>query len=205
MQKDTVAAFDFDGTMTYRDSLLPFFSFVEGHVKTYLKLLLAVPYVLGFLLGIKSRQQVKEFVLSKFFGNMPFEQLKSYSLKYAHQKLPHLVVPEAMQRLQWHLSQGHRCILISANLEVYLEPWAKQNGFHDVIASKLKLNGNGHVTGELIGANCWGPEKCRRLEEILGQKKTYKLYVYGDSRGDKELLRLADYPYYREMPLPEKP
>lgn len=200
--KEIIAAFDFDGTMTYKDSLVSFLTFAVGHLNAYAKLLLSFPYILGFLLGIKSRQEVKEAVLRRFFFNTPDEQLRKVGIEFAKLKLNRMVIPEAMERLNWHLMEGHRCFLVSANLSVYLEPWAKSHGFEATIASLLKIDEKGKITGQLEGANCWGPEKCRRLEEIIGPKKNYILYAYGDSRGDKELLNLADFPYYREMPLP---
>jgi len=101
-----------------------------------------------------------------------------------------------MDRLQWHLEQGHRCIIVSASIDIYLEPWAESFGVHDVICSRL-ASPNGFVTGKLMGANCWGPEKVRRLEEEFGNLEDYNLFAYGDSRGDRELLAAADHPFYR--------
>ncbi len=75
-------------------------------------------------------------------------------------------------------------------------------GFDDVIATRLESHEDGTVTGKLSGANCFGSEKVRRLEALLGAREGYSLYAYGDSRGDKELLSSADYPYYRQIPKP---
>ncbi len=107
------------------------------------------------------------------------------------------IKPQAMERLHWHKQQGHDCILVSASLELYLVPWAKRHGFQDILASRLEIDQKGRVTGQLIGKNCWGAEKRRRLIELLGPQKYYQLYAYGDSRGDQELLEIADYPFYR--------
>jgi phosphoserine phosphatase len=40
-------------------------------------------------------------------------------------------------------------------------------------------------------------EKVNRLNSLLGELTEYRLYVYGDSSGDKEMLAIADKPYYR--------
>ena len=87
------------------------------------------------------------------------------------------------------------CVLISASIDAYLDPWSKLAGFDHVICSRLETTPAGNVTGRLVGLNCWGPEKVRRLEELFGPLKKYTLYAYGDSRGDKELLAGADYPF----------
>lgn len=196
MKPSIVAAFDFDGTLTERDSLLPLLFYKEGW-RAWLKLAWLIPVFVQFLYGKISRQQTKERILTSFFKGMSIEELKQLSVAYVNENLDQLLKPEAIQRLKWHQDQGHRCILVSASLEVYLIPWAKRHGFHDVIASQLELNASGQVTGRLLGLNCWGIEKKRRVLDLLGLKEQYELYVYGDSQGDQELLACADYPYYR--------
>ena len=81
-----------------------------------------------------------------------------------------------------------------------MRPWALKTGFDDVIASHLETREDGRITGNLLGENCFGIEKVRRLEALLGPKSGYTLYAYGDSRGDRELLSSADYAYYRKIP-----
>jgi len=195
-----VAAFDFDGTLTHRDTLLPFLLFVCGRFKTICKLLLLLPFLSGYVMGLISRQETKERVLSFFFQGMPIEQLRAYGARFLQERMPQLLKTEALNRLKWHQEQGHRCILVSASVDIYLEQWGSQAGFDDVVCSQLQTD-DAKVTGKLIGNNCWGIEKRRRLEALLGDREKYCLYAYGDSRGDLELLSFADYSFYRKMPI----
>lgn len=195
-----VATFDFDGTVTYKDTLLPFLIEIGGISKALGNLTRESPYLAGYVMGFVPRQKAKEAILTRYFQGMPIDQINDLGKKFASGKLNRLVRPEALQRIKWHQSQGHRCILISASLDVYLSPWSSQHGFQDIITSRLDVDFKGKATGRLIGANCWGPEKSRRLEELLGPRESYLLYVYGDSRGDKEILSMADYAFYRQMP-----
>lgn len=197
---NTIAAFDFDGTLTTRDSLLPFFFFVAGPFKTLLRIALGLPALIAFQLGIKTRQEVKEFFLTRFFGGLSSVELHHLGEDFAKGYLQKMVLPHCMQQIKWHQERGHRCILVSASIETYLGPWARDAGFDDLICSQLKFDSLGNATGTLDGLNCWGPEKARRLTQLLGPKGTYRLYAYGDSRGDQELLALADYPYYKGKP-----
>jgi phosphatidylglycerophosphatase C len=197
MPASIVAVFDFDHTLTDRDSLLFFLFYIHGRLKTYYHLIHLIPAFGTFLAGCLSRQEVKEKILTHFFREWSFEDLQALGQQYANHRLDYSLKPQAMQRLAWHQAQGHRCILVSASLEFYLKPWALRHGFEAVLASLLELTPTGHLTGKLIGLNCWGPEKIRRLVEYLGPKENYRLYVYGDSRGDRELLEYADYPFYR--------
>jgi phosphatidylglycerophosphatase C len=194
-----IAIFDFDHTLTDRDSLVPFLFYVQGFWKTIYHFIALSPAFARYLLGFLSRQSMKEKILTRFIGSRLFSDVQALGKNYADQQLDRYLKPEALKRLTWHQAHGHRCLLVSASLEFYLKPWAKRHGFEEVIASRLELTPTGHITGCLIGLNCWGPEKKRRLLAYLGSTKYTQLYVYGDSRGDREILALADYPFYRKF------
>lgn len=194
-----IAAFDFDHTMTDRDSLPPFLVQIKGWTYTSAQLTLLAPAFIRFLIGNLSRQSVKEKILERFIRGMHRNDLEALAENYALHQLEHYIKNAPLQRLAWHQAQGHSCILISASLELYLKPWAAMHGFETVLGSKLELTQEGYATGRLAGLNCWGPEKVRRLIEYAGPKQNYQLYAYGDSRGDRELLAFADYPFYRKF------
>lgn len=190
-----IAAFDFDGTLTHRDTLIPFLRFTFGNWVVLRKLLVLLPRLAGFPLGFISRQEAKELILTSFLKGLSIEQVNQWGKEFAEKKLPSLLKKEIYEKLKWHKEQGHTCVLISANLTFYLEPWGKSEGLEAVLASELEIEEE-VVTGKLKGKNCWGEEKVRRLEEVFGPKEGYTLYAYGDSRGDQELLELADFPFH---------
>ena len=198
-EKPVVAAFDFDGTLTRRDTLFPFLLYVAGPLKFSYKILLLLATLTGYALGLIRNDKAKIKVLRCFLANMEMASLQQYALQFAEQKLPSLLRSEAMQRLAWHRQQGHRCVVVSASLEIYLRPWASKAGFDDILGSRLETRADGRTTGNLLGENCFGLEKMRRLETLLGSRDGYTLYAYGDSRGDKELLSAADYPFYKKF------
>lgn len=196
LHPSTVAAFDFDNTLTTRDSLVPFLLRLKGFWKTAFFFTLLTPYFVCYLLGLYSRQEIKEQILSRFFKGCSFIELQKWGKSYADEELDSYVRREAMEKMAWHNSQGHRCIIVSASPDFYLLPWALRHGFEAALGSKLETAPDGTVTGKLEGINCWGVEKVRRLTHYLGASGYHTLYVYGDSLGDKELLALADYPFY---------
>jgi len=198
--KPVVAAFDFDGTLTYRDTLFPFLLHLTGPARFFLNMLALAPTLAGYGLGMIRNDIAKERVLKRFLAGKHIDSLKSGAVQFAAERLPGLLRIEAMRRLDWHKKQGHQCILVSASLDLYLQPWAVQAGFDHVISSSLETLEDGCITGKLSGANCFGIEKVRRLESLLGNRNRYTLFAYGDSRGDRELLSAADYAYFREMP-----
>lgn len=200
-----VAAFDFDGTLTYVDSLLPFLRAVVGTLRFTRHLAELAPTLLAYKSGRLSNYEAKQQVLAHFLAGQELANLEQIARHFIQYTLPYLLRRKALQRLAWHQHQNHRCILVSASLELYLRPWADKVGFTEVLGSCLELTATGLVTGRLSGKNCYGEEKPRRLAELLGERRYYCLYAYGDSRGDQALLDYADYAYYRRFPIESTP
>ena|ERR1700733_11721292 len=192
-----IAAFDFDGTLTKSDTLFPFLKFTVGKRRLLWSLPQQLPRCIGFLLGFVSRQEVKEGMLRSVLKGMSILEIRQKGIAFAEGPLQQLLNPLAMERLRWHQSQGHRCILVSATLNVYLQPWCAKEKFDDLICSKLAVDDKSCITGNLDGKNCWGAVKEQRLIELLGDPKRFFLYAYGDARGDKEMLHLSNEPHYR--------
>lgn len=198
-EKQVVAAFDFDGTLTYRDTLVPFLLEIVGPTGLAYAIMKNLPSLIGYPFGFSSRQQIKEGLLKETIGGMTLQDVLEKGKEFALNTIPNKLNPAAMKKLKWHLDQGHRCVLISANLNVYLVPWSQKEKLQDTLCSNLQVDEQGKVTGLLAGKNCRGVEKKRRLLELLGDRSQYVLYAYGDSNGDKELLEMADHPFYRKF------
>jgi HAD superfamily hydrolase (TIGR01490 family) len=137
-------------------------------------------------------------VLGKFLAGLPEVDLCRLGESFANGVLPGLVRPAALTRIAWHREQGHRLVLVSASLEAYLEPWGRQAGFDDILATRLESI-NGRLTGRFAGPNCRDAEKVVRLRELVGPIDGVVLHAYGDSRGDRELLAVADHPHFKEL------
>ena len=199
-EKTVVAAFDFDGTITTKDTLVTFLEYLDGKLECWGKLITMTPTFIGFGTGMISRQQVKEALITRFFGGYPLELLEFHGYEFARSEaLAKLMRKEAMERIAWHHQQNHRLVLVSAGIGPYIAPWGLIHGFDDVLCSHLEVNETHEITGKLVGMNCRGPEKVKRLEELLGPREDYVLYAYGNSDGDKELLEYADFPAYKKM------
>lgn len=191
-----VAAFDFDGTFTTHDSLIEFMLFTHGARCFTLNLIKETPAFLNYLTNNLSRQEMKECILTRFYSGLQLDEAKSLGKIFAETKLDSIIRPSMINRLKWHQNKGHRCVLISAGIDIYLEPWSKKYNFHQALTSICKVSSHQYLTGKLLGKNCWGPEKVVRLKEFMGTEENYILYAYGDSRGDRELLTMADYAFY---------
>ncbi len=189
--------FDFDGTLTVRDSLLPFLRFLVPPGRLLAGLAASAPAAAGQFLGA-GRGAAKEALLRRFVRGLREEELAAAGAGFARARLPRLVRPAAPGAIAWHRERGHRVVLVSASLEVYLAPWGASAGFDDVLATRLEAAG-GRLTGRFLGLNCRGPEKVERLRALLGTLDGPVIHAYGDSGGDRELLAIATYPHYRSL------
>lgn len=186
-----VAAFDFDGTLSRRDTMVPFLVRIAGWPGL-------VAAVARTLRRTRRRDEVKVAVVGELVRDMPADDLAAHGRAYAA-TLPAVLRPEMLERLAWHRSEGHTVVLVSAGLEVYLRPLAETLGIDDVLGVALLADGTGRVTGSVDGGiNNRGPQKVARLRAWLddryGPNATVELWAYGDSSGDEELLAYADHP-----------
>jgi len=155
--KPVVAAFDFDGTLTRRETLLPFLLYTLGTAAVARRALALSPTLAGYGLGLINNGIAKERVFVRCFAGMEMKVLQQEGERFAALVLPGLLRQEALHRLEWHKQQGHRCVVISASLELYVRPWAQKAGFDDVIATQLETLPDGRISGRLAGKAGIGP------------------------------------------------
>lgn len=191
-----IAAFDFDGTISDRDSLKDFARFAAGWPRYASACLRTAPTAILWACGLRTRQETKAAFLARCLRGLSRGQLSELAQHYAAHRLPRLIRPDMLARIQAHQQQGHRLILVSASVSLYLQPWAQATGFDAVLATELTY-ANETFQGEFATPNCWGAEKVRRLSQWLGTPAPKLTYAYGDSRGDREMLAQAQHPWLR--------
>jgi len=197
IESPPTAVFDFDGTLTRRDTLMPFLRFIAGPRLFLTRLVGSTRALAGYATGLTPNHIAKEFILTKFLAGMPIGELSAMAEQFATERLPGLIDPGMDKVLSWHLRRGHRCILASASLGVYLHPWAISRGFEGMVSTALEVDTQGLITGRILGRNVFGPEKVERLQLLLGAQDLNLDFAYGDSRGDIEMLAKAKNPCYR--------
>lgn len=192
-----LALFDFDGTITTRDSFRDFLIFAVGKLKFLQGMIFLSPWLAMYVLKIIPNWKAKQRVMTWFFAGMKNNQLELIARKFATESLPKIVKKSALSRLKWHLGEGHRVIVVSASTEKYLKYWCEDNGI-EIIGTRLEIE-NDLITGKFDGKNCWGPEKVKRIEKYLNLDDFEYVYAYGDSRGDREMLLIADESGFRNF------
>ena len=190
-RSQVVAAFDFDGTLTTSDTLLSFIRFTHGRLRFLLGFLRYAPLLLMMKLGLYPNGKAKEKVFSYFYKGVPHEQFSQWGHEFADIAAT-MLSSVMVKTLRWHQSEGHTVCVVTASIDEWVRPVCERLGINTVLATRIEVSFDGLLTGRFLTPNCYGAEKVVRLLEEFPERKSYKLYAYGDSRGDHELLAIAD-------------
>jgi phosphatidylglycerophosphatase C len=190
--RPVVAAFDVDGTLTTGDCVTPFLRRTAG-----LRLwttLVRHPLTLGAALLQRDRDRLKELACSAL-GGKDAAELERAGKTFAAEVAATRLRDDTLARLRRHRELGHTVLLASASLDLYLEPLGELLPADAIVCTMLERGADGRLTGRLVGSNCRGAEKARRVRKWLAASglEDAELWAYGDSDGDTELLALADH------------
>ena len=198
-----LALFDFDGTITFVPTYPAFVRFAVTRRRQVLGSFLLAPPLVGYHFGFLSDQAVRKAISRVAFWRDEPARLRSEGARFAREILPQCVRREALERISWHQARGDRVVVVSAALDVYLEPWCEALGI-EAICTKLDVR-NGRCTGEYVSGDCCGAEKSRRVQDRLRLADYAVIHAYGDTEEDREMLDLASRRFFRwqegrEMP-----
>ncbi|HEU4472166.1 MAG TPA: HAD family hydrolase [Flavisolibacter sp.] len=193
--KKRIAFFDFDGTITTKDTLLEFIKFSRGRSRFYLGFLLYSPYLVAYKLKLIPNQLAKEKVLRFFFSGMPVDTFRGLCEDFSVKALPALIRPKAVEEIRRLQRDGATVVIVSASPENWISYWASSLGLQ-LLGSRLEVK-DGRLTGKILGSNCHGNEKVRRIEEKYDLSQYGEIYAYGDTSGDKPMLRLASSSFFK--------
>lgn len=196
MKNNVIALFDFDGTITKRDSLLDFLLFTFGYYKVLKMGVYFLPSFIKYKFKIISNDSAKEILFSQIFGGMSQIKFKQICDTYSTERIVKIVRKNALKKIIWHQKNNHKVIVISASIDDWIKPWANIYNIDDVIGTKVEVEKE-TLTGRFASKNCYGEQKVKRFVEKYGNFENYYIYAYGDSNGDKELLEIANKKSYR--------
>ncbi|MGH8049983.1 MAG: HAD family hydrolase [Arenimonas sp.] len=189
-----LALFDFDGTITTRETFVDFINLAVPTKKLLLGKILLAPLVIGYKLGLVSVHTIRWAVAGIGFRGMTKTAAENAGAKFCNEFLPTVIREHAIEKMQWHKAQGDTVVVVSGGFDLYLKHWCQQYGV-ELICSALEV-ANGKLTGRYLGEQCVGKEKTRRIHEQYDIKSFAMVYAYGDTREDLDMLNIADKKYY---------
>jgi phosphatidylglycerophosphatase C len=190
-----IAFFDFDGTITTKDSLPEVIKFLKGRTAFYSGFFLNIHWFLAHQLNIISGDLLKEKILSYFFSGMPEKVFQERCDLFADSILPGLIRPGAIAEIDRLRKEGFEMAVVSASAENWIGPWTRRLSM-ELIATKLEVS-NGLITGKIEGKNCKGEQKVVRIKEQWNLAAYEEIFVYGDTTADKPMMALATRSFYK--------
>lgn len=193
--KKRLVLFDFDGTITTKDTFLEFIKFYRGTYSFYWGFLLNAPYLALMVFKLIPNWKGKERMLTWFFAGESIDEFNRKGEEFCKQIVPGLIRPKALVEIENHQREGSTIVVVSASAENWIAPWCKTLGL-SCLATQLEVVDD-KVTGKIKGFNCYGPEKEKRLRSCYDLNDFDEVYAYGDSSGDTEMLALAQQKFFK--------
>ncbi len=186
----TLALFDFDGTLTTKDSLAEFIKFAVGKPTYYFKLALFSPIFFLYKIKLMDNSYAKELLFRLYFHKINEDEFKTVAKKYGETKINDIIREEIYTKFQEHIKNGDKVLIVSASMRCWLEPWSNKHKV-ELLCTELEFK-NKIFTGHFATKNCHGKEKLRRVKDYLNLDDYEMIYTYGDSSGDNAILGIAD-------------
>lgn len=187
-----VYAFDFDGTLTTKDTLLEFIRFAKGTLAFGLGFLRYAHLLVLMKLGLYPNWKAKQKVFAHFFAGKTIEDFDAVCQAFAASSR-HLLRPKGIEAINQAISEGADVLIISASIDNWVQPFFPEV---KVLGTQIEIV-DGKLTGRFLTRNCYGEEKVNRLKSLYPNRQDYHLTAFGDSRGDQELLAYADESHFK--------
>lgn len=204
MTATTIAAFDFDATLTHHDSVVPFLRSFAGNSRLAVGLAGRAHRVLPAL-ARRDRDALRSVATDVVLKGVSRAEFDRHAAESAARILADGLRHDTEARLRWHVAQGHRVLIVSASYEQYVQLVGSQMGVEAVLATQVEFDADDVCTGRLQGPNCRADEKVRRLQQWMGAsgvpRSQATIWAYGDSNGDRAMLEFADHPVWVTEPL----
>lgn len=190
--------FDLDGTLTWRDTLMPYLcGYALRHPARLARLWRLPAALIAYLLGGRDRGLLKSRVISAVLGGEKRSQIERWTDSFVGSlKGRRRFRPAALAALETHRAAGDHLVLLSASPDLYVPQIGRLLGFERTLCTELTwddaASGDARLRGALSTPNRRGEEKSRCLAWLRGQYRDLPFVAYGNSRADLPHLVLAD-------------
>jgi phosphatidylglycerophosphatase C len=190
-----VVAFDFDGTLTIRDSFTAFLKWRAGGRRYAAGVARLTPALIAYVFH-RDRGRLKAAAVREFLKGVPRERLEADARTFAEQFSRSLLRPDAVAAWRRWRAEHVRIVIVTASPELTVAPFARGLGADALIGTELAFDAQDRVAGGFVTPNCRGPEKVRRLKAAFGEDFELRA-AYGDTGGDREMIAAAQIKGYR--------
>jgi phosphatidylglycerophosphatase C len=190
-----VVAFDFDGTLTVRDSFTAFLRWRAGRRGWAAGLARMAPDLAAYVRD-RDRGRLKAASVREFLAGVPKRELEGQAEAFADRVWDRFMRPDALEAWADWGRRGALRVIVTASPDLTVAPFARRLDAELLLGTQLAFDGHDRVVGAFATPNCRGEEKVRRLRAVLGDDLRLAA-AYGDTSGDREMLQIADMPGFR--------
>lgn len=190
-----VVAFDFDGTLTVKDSYTAFLKWRTPKGAWILGGLKLIPAALAYLVH-RDRGRIKAAATKVYLAGVGRERLEADARAFAALHSRSLLRPDAVIAWKRWRKERVRLVIVTASPDLVVAPFARGLGADDLLGTPLHFDERDRVSGAFASPNCRGSEKVERLRAAFGPDLRVRA-AYGDTSGDTEMLAIAEEPYFR--------
>lgn len=189
-QGKTLALFDFDGTLCLKDSFTQFIFYTLSKRHIFRQGVKILPWIQGYYLNLYPAHAMRAKLYSQMFSQQNLQEIQQLAWEYSHELLEHLN-PVLFAQLKQHQTLGHDVVIVSASLDLYLQPIAQHLDVALICTETQKQHNI--LTGQYTSPDCSGEQKKLRITDIYDLKNYTYIYAYGNSYEDEQMLGLAHY------------
>lgn len=193
-----LALFDFDSTITTRDTFAEFIRFAAPRSRHLWGGPLLAPLAMGYRMGWVSGHLLRASAVRVGLGGVPLAVAQAHGERFAEEVLATIERPEIMARIAWHRERGDDIMVVSGALDLYLAPWCRSHGLR-WLCSELEV-AQDRLTGRYRGEQCVADAKRQRVLGAVDLARYAAIHAYGDSPDDHAMLRMAQHAHYRGQP-----
>ena len=186
--------FDFDGTLTYKDTMFMYLKFYDP-IKFQIQFLKHVPLFVLLKLKLAETEKVKKSFIGSILKGQTQEKIEKKSKQFFEEHYPKIIRENALDFIQNIDRDNTQSLLVTASLDIWAKPFA--DAFKMKLVSTKAEFQNGIFTGNFIGKNCNGKEKLVRIEAEIKDHKYDKIIAFGDTSGDRPMLKWANEGHYQ--------
>lgn len=190
---DRLAVFDLDGTVTRRDTFVPY---LRGWLKRHPDRARhrALPSAIGrYLAGNDDRGRLKSDLIRIYMSGAVRADVEAWSGEFVAGLGDEALLPGAIAAIERHRAAGDRLVLLSASVDLYVPLIGSQLGFHESVCTGIAWQ-DGRLEGSLTTPNRRGTEKLRCIELLRQRHPGLFIAAYGNSRSDLAHLAAVDRP-----------
>ena len=190
-----IVAFDFDGTLTVRDSFNAFLARRVPRTRLLAGLARLAPALLRYAAD-RDRGRLKAAAVGEFLAGRTPDEVTAEAARFADAVWDRFMRPDALRTWRDWKARGAVMVIVTASPAITVEPFARRLEADVLLGTRLKVGADGRIAGPLEGENCRAGEKVLRLRERFGSDVRLAA-AYGDTSGDAEMLEIAEVKGFR--------